>query len=185
MIGLAVAALVLLGSLPAGRPAGIELVNASDNLRGHVAWAVDLFESHGLEAPFVSSVAFSPDHPRCDDVAGYFYPADHSILLCFDAQTMVRGTGETLHDREVRALLHELAHAWMHSHVTAQQRSAATSMLGAHSWDDPDDAWCHRGHELAAEAFVWWLTDGRVLPRPLASAERSDLEAVIDVLTAG
>lgn len=175
-------ALLVVGVMPSGRPGGIELVNATPRLQEHVVWAIESFTSHGLDAPYVSEIAFSPEHPRCSGLAGYFFPHDNAILLCFDAQTMATGSDERLHDREVRVLLHELAHAWMSSHVSTEQQTVVTSMLGARSWDDPGDPWCHRGHELAAEAFVWWLTDGQVLPRPLASLDPDHLDAVISVL---
>lgn len=185
VVQLAALVLLLLVGLPSARPRDVVLVGATSHLSEHVAWAMEAFTEHGLQEPIVSSITFDAAHPLCADAAGYFFAVDHSILVCFDAQTMALGSDEHLHEREVRALLHELAHAWMTSFVSGQQQAAATAMLGSRSWDDPDDPWCHRGCEMAAEAFVWWLTDGRVVPRPLASKDPAHLEATMAVLTGG
>lgn len=175
--------LALVAGLTSADPGETDLVNASPALRGHVEWALGQFRSHGLDEPLVSSIAFAPDDPLCEDVAGYFYFEDSSILLCFDANTMLLGSDEQLHDRETRALLHELAHAWMQTHVSDEQQADFSAALGGRSWNDPQDPWCHRATEMAAEGFVWLLTDGEVLPAMHRSREPGELGAALAMLT--
>jgi hypothetical protein len=183
-IAMLVAALVV--GFPSGSPApGVTLVNASPALAGHVEWAFELFADHGLAQPVVTTLAFDPHAEICEDYRGYFEAPTAAIVVCFDASTTVLGTDTALHPGEQRLLLHELAHAWTARNLGAERQQQFIDLMGATSWNSLDDRAHRRGIELAAETFVWALTDGEVVPRMIASREAAQLQAGFDVLTSG
>lgn len=181
-IALLVTALVVgLGS--GGQRPAMELANATPALAAHVDWALHLFETHGLDEPVVSSITFDPDDPFCERHGGRFTASTAAVLLCFDADTVVLGSGGTLRHHEQWLLLHELAHAWIETHTTEVQRSDYARLMSADSWADDSDSWYRRGTELAADTFAFTLTDGDVLPRTLASRDETLLLEGFGLLT--
>ena len=180
---MALLATALLVGIGSGTPqTGIEMVNATPTLTAHVDRALDLFATHGLAEPVVASITFDAEDPFCDRHGGRFTASTAAVLLCFDADTVVEKSDGTLRDHEQRLLLHELAHAWIETHSTQDQRSAYTSLMGANSWNDHSSGWYQRGTEMAAETFVFALTDGDVLPRTLASRDPGLLREGYDLL---
>lgn len=161
----------------------VPVVVGSAALQEHLIAALALFDEHGLPHPVLREVRFDSTDPRCDGRYGLYDGAAQSVLLCFDAATMILGSDETLHRREQRVLLHELAHAWTETHTTSDQREAFMRVHGVERWNDPSDRWHTRGTEIAAETFVWVLTDGENRPRSLASVEESLLLQGFAVLT--
>jgi hypothetical protein len=152
-------------------------------LESQLRLASGLFTAHNLGAPVVSSVTFDPDDPFCEAYAGRYDATDSSVLICLDVDTLIRGDSAPLHPRDRGLLIHELAHAWMQTHTTAEQRAAFVELMGCDSWNDADERWHRRGTEVAAQTFVWALTDGEIWPRSIASRDVDDLQAGFEILT--
>lgn len=152
-------------------------------LESQMRLASGLFTAHDLGAPVVTSVTFDPDDRFCETHAGRYDATDSSVLICLDVDTLIRGDAAPLHPRERALLIHELAHAWMQTHTTAEQREAFMDLMGCGSWDDGGERWHRRGTEVAAETFVWALTDAEIWPRSIASRDVADLQAGFELLT--
>ena len=180
----AVAVTLLMGILPtaATGPGEVTMANATPALAAHVSDAFDAYADNGLPTPDVASIVFDPDDPFCDSHGGRYTDSTHVVLLCFDAETMMRSDG-TLHRVQERLLLHELAHAWTQQHTTAEQREAFMALHGVQRWNDGADRWHQRGTEIAAETFVWVLWDRDDPPRSLASKDPSLLAEGFELLT--
>lgn len=159
------------------------VVTGSVALQGHVTQALALFDEHDLPRPDLTEVRFDATDPRCEGRYGLYDGTSRSVLLCFDADTMVLGSDETLHRREQRVLLHEMAHAWTETHTSTDQREQFMRVHQVESWNDPGDRWHTRGTEIAAETFVWVLTDGENTPRSVASVDEDLLRLGFAVLT--
>ncbi|MGA7690438.1 MAG: hypothetical protein WCA29_14535 [Jiangellales bacterium] len=180
---------VLLAALVVGLTSGgqrpqIELLDGTPALAAHVDEALALFTTHGLEAPAVSSITFDADDPFCERHGGRFTASTAAILVCFDADTVVLGPDQMLRKHEQWLLLHELAHAWTQTHTSAEQRATFTALVGADSWNNHDDRWHRQANEIAAETFVWALTDGQLTSPTIASHNPLTLRAGFDLLTA-
>ena len=161
------------------------VVNASAALQGHVEAALAAFEAHGLDRPDVHEIRFDPADQRCDGRYGLFDTTTRSVLFCFDADTMRLGSDETLHRSERRVLVHELAHAWTETHTSAEQQQAFLRLHGLEHWNDLTGFWHRRGTEIAAETFVWMLTDTEVVPRTIASFDEDLLLEGFGIVTGG
>lgn len=161
------------------------IVNASAALEGHVEDALAAFEAHGLPRPEVAEIRFDPTDPQCDGRSGLYDGARRTVLLCFDAETMVLGSDEVLHRSEERVMLHELTHAWTETHTSTDQQQAFMRLHEVEHWNDLSDRWHERGTEIAAETFVWVLTDTQNQPRSLASFDEEVLLEGFAILTAG
>ncbi len=182
IIELTLVVTALVGGL--GREASeVPAVTGSAALQGHLAAALALFDEHGLPQPDLAEVRFDSTDPRCEGRYGLYDGTSRSVLLCFDADTMILGSDETLHRREQRVLLHELAHAWTETHTGTDQREQFMGVHGVERWNDLGDRWHTRGTEIAAETFVWVLTDGANTPRSLASVDETLLRQGFAVLT--
>lgn len=77
-------------------------------------WAKDRLRRAGLEFPDVD-IRFHPDLMECDGHMGLFNRASNSLDMC---------------RIDKRWILHELAHAWVHSNLTDRQRSEFTALRG-------------------------------------------------------
>lgn len=168
---------LLVGLDVSAAPRAVSLVNADATMQRHVSWALGLFAQQDLPAPTIASIRFSPDDPICEHAAGWYEPRDDSILICFDTGTLRRDAGEPLHPAESRVLVHEMAHAWTATHAGPQRRVAFGRTMGCETWNDPAQRWHERCMEIAAETFVWALTDGEVTPRSIASRDPEQLAA--------
>ena len=161
------------------------VVNASPALEGHVETALAAFVTHGLPRPELREIRFDPADARCEGRSGLYDRTTRSVLFCFDADTMRLGSDETLHRSERRVLVHELAHAWTETHTSAEQREAFLRLHGLEHWNDLTGFWHRRGTEIAAETFVWMLTDTEVVPRTIASFDEEVLRAGFEIVTGG
>jgi hypothetical protein len=161
------------------------VIHASPALQGHVETALATFESHGLPRPDLDEIRFDPADPQCDGRSGLYDRSTRSVLLCFDADTMRRGSDETLHRSEQRLLLHELAHAWTETHTSSEEQEAFLRLHGLEHWNDLTGFWHRRGTEIAAETFVWVLTDTEIVPRTIASFDEELLRQGFEIVTGG
>jgi len=56
-------------------------------------------------------------------------------------------------------LLHELGHAWAHTHTSEAQQAGYVFAAGLESWNHPDSAWARRGFEHAADTIAWAMLE--------------------------
>lgn len=181
-VTLIVATLVVGLGRGAGEPS---VVNASPALQGHVEAALATFDEHGLDRPDVHEIRFDPADTLCDGRYGLYDSSTRSVLFCFDADTMRLGSGEPLHRRERRVLLHELAHAWTQTHTSTEQQEDFLALHGLERWNDLSGFWHRRGTEIAAETFVWMLSDHEIVPRSIASFDEDVLREGFEIVTGG
>ena len=140
------------------------LVDTASSITVHRAdprWVADidadlaLFEHAGLGAvPVDIHVWDSARIERCHGFAGLFTPTDPRarVDLCLDFHHSELGT----HLRH-KAILHELAHAWIHGHTSESQRRGFMALRGIDGWNDPETTHSGRGAEVAANAIVTML----------------------------
>ena len=133
---------------PARRAPGRDAAGTDDTI---LEWALRRYELAGLAVPPVA-VDTHDDRSGCDGHVAVFIPADPvpEIHLCFDADAP-----ELLRQRVV---LHEVAHAWTHAHLTDDERSEFVRMRGLEHWRGPA-RWFEQGTEHAAEIIAWGLLE--------------------------
>ena len=64
---------------------------------------------------------------------------------------------------QLRALVHELTHAWTNENVDAATKALFVKFTESGSWRDRSTAWADRGTERAAEVMSWALLDAPIL----------------------
>jgi hypothetical protein len=183
----------------------IEIRNGCPELDASVRQALGLFSSAGLEAPRVGSITFNPYNDECADHRGYAdwsAGGDTAIRLCMDEDTahwtdQAQTPDPTPGDEpdaasqppptaagEWNLLLHELAHAWMRTHLDDDDRAEIVDMTGSSSWNDHDDPWARRGVEWGAEAVRWGiLRDPGTTIVKLDSPDCATLSGVYEAVT--
>ena len=121
-----------------------------------VTGAFDRFSDAGL-GPFAVNVHLwsrSDSAARCHDQAGWFSTPAEGIRIdaCIDYQDTALGA----HLRD-KLLLHELAHAWIHTHVDADTRDIFMDSHDVEVWNDHDQPHNTRGTEIAANVLMYAL----------------------------
>ena len=118
--------------------------------------ALGRFETAGLEAfPVEVHVWTASDSTtRCRDHKGWFSAPETGprVDLCLTYHQSDLGTG-----LRHKLVLHELAHAWIHTHVTDTTRQAFLDSLDIEGWNDHTHAHASRGTEIAADAVMYTL----------------------------
>lgn len=115
--------------------------------------ALGRFADAGLEAFAVDIhvwTAATAD-TQCHGYAGIFTTPSTGprVDLCIDYSDSTLGT----HLRH-KLILHELAHAWIHTHVADATRHAFMGSRGIESWNGADQTHSSRGTEIAADVIV-------------------------------
>lgn len=158
-------------------PAHIAMWNETDNDQpvAIVDWAVERYGLAGLALPD-SEIHFHPFEPSKQDCSGYggYYTARDGNLridMCAVGVPSRR-----------RILLHELAHAWAHEHLSDDQRQAFVADRGLAAWNDRGADWDERATEHAAEIITWGL-DSRCKPHEMIENDAASLEAAFVLLT--
>lgn len=148
------------GTVAVGRTR-IEVRHGTDGLEQGIGWALGRFEQAGLAPPPVTSVAFDPYDPCCDEALGLatFTGATTDVLVCGDAESLCDEDGCLTDRPSRRLLLHELAHAWLNAYADESTQDAFTDLMGLPTWDDTTEPWAFRGIEWAAETLAWGLHD--------------------------
>lgn len=147
------------------------LAHLTSSERELVTWAEQRFVAAGLQPPS-PDIAFSHDRDACGGHNGRYRPSTGLVSIC------VREIAGQLFRRTL--MLHELAHAWAHHTLTAEDRAAFVQLRGAESWRDQDDPWLERGSEHAAEVLAWGLMD---VPVDLSHFEQSDERSLVVAFT--
>jgi len=109
-------------------------------------WAIGRFEAAGLSLPSLE-IRFHPTPNGCGGRLGRY--SDGKADLC--------GVHVNLMSR--RTLLHEMAHGWVGTSVSAGLKDRFLRLRQLESWNDPGVDWQERGTEHAAEIIGWALCD--------------------------
>ena len=113
--------LVLLGALsretaPTAEPATIAAYSAEQEAL--ISFAVSRFEQAGLSLPAVT-IAFPDDQAECYSYGGIYEPDLAKVSICRPSDT---------------TMVHELAHAWVESTLTAPERQDANMFCKKPGW---------------------------------------------------
>lgn len=150
-------------SVSASPAAGGTRERATVTLHGGADWrwyddvqdALERFEGAGLGAVIADVHVWTADQTEpCQGHAGWFsVPETGSrVDLCVDYHDT--NLGAELRDKLV---LHELAHAWIHTNLDDSTRQEFMDLRGAAGWNDPDHAHTSRGTEIAANTIMYAL----------------------------
>jgi hypothetical protein len=104
-------------------------------------WAEDRFADSGIGVPSLE-VRFHRERGACDGLGLY---EDGVAHIC----------GVHVNDLSRRNLLHEMAHGWVESHVSASLEIRFLRLRQLETWNDHDVEWEARGTEHAAEIIGW------------------------------
>lgn len=171
-------------------PAGLELVGAATTSASPAAeitiatddadwtrrvdWALEQMRGAGLELPSMT-VEVHEDNVACDGNAGLFQPTSPpEVHLC------PRRSPDSRASKLIT--LHELAHAWAETQLTAQERSAFLALRGLDAWVDEDAPPHEWGAEHAAEVVSWGLMDEEVSIIRIYDAEPDQLLPAFQLL---
>ncbi len=134
----------------------IEMVNACPELVALVEWGLARFDAAGLALPDIAVIHFDDDGERCDTADGWAVLSSqgYELLFCFDDPPT------SAEDAVVRhAIVHELAHTWLHANLDDVDRQHFLDHAGLDTWNDLEVPWGRRGVERAAEAISWLVLD--------------------------
>jgi hypothetical protein len=145
----------------------VEVYNGTPGLEGLITWSFTQFRAHGLGTPMVRRVTFHDKQiDKCERIAGVIL--GDVVTLCFgSAAACLDGNCTAWQTWAKKAVLHELAHAWIDEHLTAEVIERFLRVTGKPTWASSTQTWGDRGVELAAETIAWALTDqpSRVNPK--------------------
>ena len=162
----------------------IEVYNGTPGLESLITWSFDQFRAHGLGTPRVRRVTFHGNQVnKCEGVVGLVL--DDAVTLCFEPDAACLDRACTAWDPWAkRTALHELAHAWMADHLTAEVIDQFLGVTGMPTWSSPTRAWGERGFELAAETIAWAMMDQSVQVNPkLGPRGCTELARYYEILT--
>jgi hypothetical protein len=137
----------------------VEIWNGTSELESLVRWALDRFRAAGLEPPEPASVTFVPaSHDACSGAPAVSHGQSLTeITLCFGVDEACPAPDCPPYSlRSRRLVLHELAHTWLQTRLTEQQRSRYGEVVGLRWWA-PDEPRERRAVERAAETITWGL----------------------------
>lgn len=125
--------------------AAVQLINATPAQAAQVADAQRRFLSAGLVLPPLQ-ISFHDGAHGCLGHRGLFEMVDATahIDICDPTNHIIR---------------HELAHAWVGTHVDDTIRAEQIRYWGLATWNDQDSKWNLRANERAADAIAFALDD--------------------------
>jgi hypothetical protein len=141
-------------------PATAELappVFAGESDAAAYAWSQELFAAAGFTEPTVT-IEFSTDGELCGGALGRTWFTEDELATIAVCATHDNPMVEEAHRR--RALLHELAHAWVDQNVSAERIAAFIELRGLEEWSSREVEWADRAVEHAAETFTWGIQGG-------------------------
>ena len=168
--------------LISGMEIGVD--NGTPGLEGLILWSFDQFRTHGLGTPTVRRVTFYDNQiDKCERVAGLIL--DDAVTLCFGTTGACLASDCTTWETWAKkAVLHELAHAWIDEHLTAEEIKRFQAATAMPTWSDPEHAWGDRGVELAAETIAWAMLDQPIPINPkLGTHTGTELAQYYEILT--
>jgi hypothetical protein len=117
-----------------------------------IRWAVRRYEAAGLELPLVD-LTLHADPSGCGDNSGFFSGSGRLDICVPGASPLARNV-----------LVHELAHAWCETHLTASDERRFVAFRGLTIWNSYEVPWAFRGMEQAAEIIDWAVGDRMIPP---------------------
>jgi hypothetical protein len=124
--------------------------------------AVERFTVEGMDLPSLE-VRFHRTPAGCGDRMGSYRDGEADIC------------GTHVNSMSRRTLLHEMAHAWVDAHVSADLEARFLRLRQLETWNDHAVDWEERGTEHAAEIISWAL-DGQGTGTERPSIPRNDPE---------
>jgi hypothetical protein len=165
--------------LPRGdaAPAPISIESTSPGWTRRVEWGLGRFRAAGLTLPPMT-ISVHDDMAPCDGSSGLFRPHDPiEVHLC---------SPSAVESRAARLItLHELAHAWAETQLTAEDRAVFLRLRGLEAWTDrrlPRHEW---GAEHVAEVVSWGLMDEPIRIIRIYDAQPAQLSVAFDLLVGG
>jgi hypothetical protein len=152
----------------------ITIVSTSPEWTRRVEWGLERFRDAGLALPAMAITVHDDDAP-CDGNSGLYLPNDPvEVHLCVPGPVDSRPARLTT--------LHELAHAWAESQLSAAERAAFLELRGLDVWYDQRVPRHQRGMEHAAEVVSWGLMDEMIPIIRIYDAEPAQLSEAFDLL---
>jgi hypothetical protein len=158
--------------LTAARP--IEIHGATAAEERAVDWALHRYREAGLTHLPPLEVFLHRNHDACSGGIGVYYSG--RIDLCTKASS---------EPYERKFALHEIAHAWAETNVSARTRERFMDVRGIASWNDRADPWKERGTEQSAEIITWGLGEGEIAPLLPTPVDAETLASLYELLTGG
>jgi len=152
LTSLALPGALTLRAATSAEPASVATYSAEQEAL--IAFAYSRFEEAGLSLPAVT-IAFPSDRTECHGYGGIYEPDLAKVSICRPSDT---------------TMVHELAHAWTESTLTAAERQDFIEMRGLDEWTDGSE-WDQRGAEHAAEIMTWALMDRDISVRWIETDE--------------
>lgn len=154
------------------RDSGTVIIGGTRAQRGMARWALARFADEGLSLPSLQ-IRFLASESICGERLGFY--VDGVVGVC--------GTHATRMTR--RTLLHEMAHGWANSNLSADEQVRFLGFRRLGTWNDDGVAWEERGFEQVAEIMSWALCDqGAGYLRPFIPANSvSQLTGAYELLT--
>jgi hypothetical protein len=163
----------------------IAIYNGTPWLQASVRWALTRFEAAGLAFPSPVEITFTSNSELCDEAQGRgrLHDGEWSLFLCFDEDDLcVDEFCSSFATGPKHVLLHELAHVWLRTNLSDDDREAFTRFVGLSVWSDREVEWADQAMEHAAESLAWGLCD-RPFTNPHLSESPDDLRAQFEFLT--
>ena len=123
------------------------ITSGTSTQRAMARWAVGRFEAGGLRLPSLE-IRFHRSTDGCEGRMGGY--SNGTADLC----------SKYVNWMSRRTLLHEMAHAWVDVHVSADLEARFLRLRQLETWNDHAIDWEERGTEHAAEIISWAL-DGQ------------------------
>ena len=160
-------------AVAAAPPTGVVTVDLTPSQQLAVDTAVAWYEAAGLRPPDIT-VRGGERETLCNGHWGVFtWNADFAeVRVCTKGGSW-----------EQRVVVHELAHAWAHQHLSDATRDEFVALRGVDSWHDEADRWDLRGDEHAAEIIAWGVSE---IPFPIVRIRNvscAELVAAYETLT--
>lgn len=139
---------------PTAMPTGLH--EACPELVAMLEWGIARFDAAGLDLPDIASIRFDDDGERCDTADGWAVLSSegYELSFCFEDPPPRSDDAAVRH-----AIVHELAHTWLHANLDGAERQRFLDHTGLATWNDLDVPWSRRGVERAAEALSWLVLD--------------------------
>lgn len=104
-----------------------------------------LFDDAGFTLPAVT-IEFPAEPDACFDNGGVYIPKLRTVRMCRPS---------------LKTMVHELAHSWVETTLTAAERDAFLDLRDLETWAGGEH-WGERGAEQAAEVITWAVMDADI-----------------------
>jgi hypothetical protein len=147
MVRATIAATFAIASLWSPGPArSVTVVGGTVEQHAMTAWAVQRFEEVGLTLP-VLEVRFHEGREACRGHLGFYL--EGVVDVCREHTNLWAS----------RELLHEMAHGWLDTNMSPEDRARFLKLRQIRTWNDQAVIWDERGFEHGAEIMAWAIGD--------------------------